>query len=176
MLHYFPMLAVRLGLLLLMVVTGRHVALWPVFAVECASVVLGTWNALAARAVATGAVGLWTTCAYGVGVFVLPMPGGCVAPETVQQGYWLSFALSAWALWHLRECFTYGAPSFVRVVATGPYRWVRHPQLWARLLIEAVVFASVGWSNLWDVARCVLAMILTVSVMEVEDRWRATFC
>lgn len=173
-LHYAPMFILRLILLAYMVQSGRWLSLWPVFAVESASLVLGTWNAWAARSVADWSAGLATNLAYVAGVFILPMPGHAVPASTVAGVFWLSFMLSAWALWHLRECFTYGSPTFVRQVCTGPYAYFPHPQAFARGMLEVVLLASC-WGDWRNVSRACAGLVLTLIVVAVEVRFRSWY-
>lgn len=171
------MAVIRLYLLGVLVQRGDIVSL-SYCAIETLSLLFGLANLRAARWRDYSAGGLWVSFCYAVGVWLLPAPvyGGLPGfevwflPTDILSSFMSAFAfcLSAWALFCLKFRFTFGGSAWVSLCNSGPYAYIRHPQLTARMLIIMAVnltaISYLGW------LRCILCLALTYSVVLVEER------
>lgn len=138
--HYALGLWFRLGLVAVYLTDGRALSLWPVLIVMLLELYFGVKNMTSAVAFSSPLVGVLSQAAYFVGWISLPSP----APsDIVFVLFSCSLLLDTWALVHLRECFTFGGPTFVRLVKSGPYAFFPHPQWFARCLIYCAFIPQV---------------------------------
>lgn len=139
--------------------------LLPVVFVEAASLWFGSVNVWRSTAKDSSLGGLTVVIGYLAGWLLIP--SGVHVEPLVWCLYYVGWALSAWALFVLRSSFTAGPSSFVSLVDSGPYAWVRHPQLLGKVIMSAclVGLAADMW-GLW-----VLLSSLTVIVIVAEDRF-----
>jgi len=130
--HYALGLWFRVGLVTVYVMDGRALSLWPVLVVMLLELYFGLRNFRAAVAFSDPLTGILSQVAYLFGWLFLPSPSGS---PFVLVCYSSALIIDAWALLHLKDSFTFGGPTFVSWVRSGPYRWFAHPQWFARSLI-----------------------------------------
>jgi protein-S-isoprenylcysteine O-methyltransferase Ste14 len=168
---FVGLLVLRLWLLVGLVSSNR-IEGWALALVEGASIALGIANAVVARRRDGRVVGLLVPLAYAVGIVLLPEPGGRMANER-----WLLFfvavGLSTWGLLALGHRFSIAGSTWVSLCDRGPYAFVRHPQLAARLLIvSSIAMSGVDWEAM---AALVMCAALTFGVMEAEESLLRSF-
>lgn len=134
---------------------------------EGAALYFGIVNAFKAKDRDYRLIGLWVPFCYAFGVFLIAQsqaPGlaGIVA-------YLLAETLSVWALFCLKTRFSVGGAAWVDLCDRGPYKWIRHPQLLARLIF---VIGCTG-PGLLGIAATTIAIVLTFSVVLVEESFLA---
>jgi protein-S-isoprenylcysteine O-methyltransferase Ste14 len=134
--------------------------------IEGASIVLGSVNAVAAKRRDYRPVGLVVPAAYAAGIWLLPQSG-----ETLLAERWIVFvaavSLSTCAMTCLGLRFSLGPTAWLSLCDWGPYRWMRHPQLAARLLI--VVAVAMSGPDTLALCRLVGCVALTLAVIDVEE-------
>ena len=132
--------------------------------IEGSALVFGLVNVVASSAKDFSLGGLWIPVAYLLGVFLVPR-------YTMSSLTWtlvtMALLLQTWALLNLRSRFTFGGSSWVSLCEAGPYRFIRHPQLSARLLFLVAGVASLPTPD--ELLRLVVAILLTLSVALVEE-------
>lgn len=141
---------------------GVFVLIWSVW--EGLELILGVWNAFVTGNRDYRIVGFAVPACYLLGWLLFPH----LSVSPMGAGFAIvSAGLSMWALWHLRYRFTFGSSAFVSLCDSGPYRWVRHPQSLARLLlIIGALFSIRGFDDLW---RAVVCLGLCLVVIGVEE-------
>lgn len=137
---------------------------WLLFGPEAIALYFGVKNAFVASSRDYSLIGLWVPFCYAAGIFV-------ISGQKVQTSMFatslfvLAELLSVWALLCLRERFSVAGGAWVSLCERGPYRFIRHPQLAARVLFVVACTLSAG-----DPAGFVVGTLLTVSVVLVEER------
>jgi protein-S-isoprenylcysteine O-methyltransferase Ste14 len=146
--------------------SSNRVEGWALAAIETMSIGLGVFNAVVARRRDYRAIGLLVPLAYAAGVVLLPAPGWRMASER-----WFLFiaavGLSTWGLVALGLRFSIAGSTWISLCEKGPYAFVRHPQLAARLVIVgSVAMSGVDWSATAALVSCVA---LTFGVIDLEE-------
>lgn len=147
-------------------VSANRIEGWALAIIESMSIGLGVVNAVVARRRDYRAIGLLVPLAYVAGVVLLPEPGCRMPAER-----WLLFigavGLSTWGLVALGLRFSIAGSTWVSLCEKGPYAFIRHPQLAARLLIiGSVATSGVDW---YATAALVTCVALTFGVMDLEE-------
>lgn len=132
--------------------------------VEGAAFCLGICNAALSRRRDYRPVGLVTPLCYTLGFVIFPRP------DFAHSWLWFvlaSFLLSTWALCYLGVRFTFGAASWVSLQDRGPYRFIRHPQSAARLLL--ILGCVPAMASCLDVLRLLSCVVLSLTIVVVEE-------
>lgn len=114
-------------------------------------------------------------CGYGaVVVPLLYLVAGLVAPIGAQSvaGEWLlsiAAAVVMSARLSLGRSFSIGGSTWVRLVDSGPYAWLRHPLLAVDLVARVCVAAA--FANVWNLAAVTMYVACVVGVIVLEERW-----
>jgi len=136
----------------------RLVAVLEVYAIICGAV-----NVVVARSHDTSVRGLIVPLAYLVGSIAIPkVPLTLIAVFVAM----VAVVVSAWALLSLGSRFTFASSSYVRLQQRGPYRWIRHPQSAARLLIILASVVSGG-----SAVGVGVSLVCALLVVHVEENW-----
>jgi protein-S-isoprenylcysteine O-methyltransferase Ste14 len=164
-LGFFALVAVRWLLLCGLVMSGRMEALG-LAALECVALVLGVVNAVVSEDKDYRPRGFVVPICYALGVWL--MPGG---GESFLLARWVLFLialwLSTWGLVCLGQRFSIGSSAWVSLCDWGPYGVIRHPQLFARLLIlVSVAVSGVDWQGVALLTACAC---LTFIVIDLEE-------
>lgn len=114
-------------------------------------------------------IGLAIPACYALGVFIIPPVSRSLSAYSTILIF-SSFALWLWALLAMRQRFTIASATWHSLCDWGPYKFVRHPQLTARLLMLGSYIFLIG--DLFDYLRLVLAVLLVFVIWQVEE----TFC
>ncbi len=136
-----------------------------VFFVELIALTLGVMNLIVSKDRDYSFGGLYVSAAYASGVALFPR--GLEIHWISAFGSLLGIALSTWALLYLGWRFTVGGTSWVSLCDRGPYRYIRHPQLAARLLILASLLPSLQTEI--QHLHVAAAFLITVTVIEIEE-------
>lgn len=132
---------------------------------EAAQLTLSAWNALFAREFDTRLVGLAVPVCYMLGALTLPAPGtfNVLSANLV----FVAFMLNCWSLRHLLGRVTTAASSWRSLVDTGPYRFLRHPQAFSRLLVIAALLVTGG--DFVFALRVGVCVALVLIIIDVEE-------
>lgn len=135
---------------------------------EGIALLFGMINVMVARRRDESWRGLGVPAGYALGLALLPTFG----PDPGASSWFflgVGLVASYWALWSLRGRFSIAGATWVGLCDWGPYRYVRHPQLLARLCIIMAVAFSMGVGDVWGVARCCVAIWVTLGVIWCEE-------
>lgn len=156
------MAAYRLLQVVLMMYAGNLLG-WLLIVPETLALGFGIVNAFVAKERDYRLVGLWVPFCYAAGIFVIS--GHAVKTSLPATSLFIvAEALSLWALLCLQTRFSVAAAAWVSLCDRGPYRWIRHPQLAARLLFVLACTLSAG-----DLVGLAVAGAMTISVVLVEE-------
>ena len=118
------------------------------------------------------AVAPWWQALLAAGCVVMGAVALAQAPEPAAFPWWASgvFALAGvgaiWSLWTLGRSFSV-LPARRTIVASGPYRLVRHPVYACELLmVAACCAAGGGWRAYWPLALTLLLVVVRIGLEE----------
>lgn len=170
--HYLPGFVFRSFLIVAYLLDGRAVTFWPIFVLMCAELYFGTVNAFRSYVVASTSAALLTQLGYFLAWLFLPAPGPDF-PVIVGSLLLLSMSLDLWALFHLRDSFTYGGPTWIKRVSTGPYAFFPHPMWFARSLVYLALLFSTALQPLsWTWLACLnIALMSNILTWGLELRF-----
>lgn len=159
------MFFIRGAFLLRLASMGTSVAAF-MFVTEGCALLFGVSNLLYSKFRDYGSGGVWVPCAYALISLVYPRVANLTLPCALIS--WFAIGLMVWALFTLRSRFSFGGTSWVDLTECGPYRFVRHPQAVAHVLLVVAALASA--SDLVSIVRLILVFSLLVSLVLAEEQ------
>lgn len=163
----FVIIALRIMILIKLGMQAGLVG-WFFFATESVALGLALRNYLVAKKRDGSWGGLAVTLCYLAGFALVPTGKGATAVGLVVC--LVGMCLSASSLLWLKDSFTAGGSSFVKVRENGLYGFVRHPQSLGRVLI---VVGATNYADSLGILRslCALGLVVSVIVWEESFLW-----
>lgn len=128
-------------------------------ALEVCYCVMSWTNLSLCRERASSPIGALTVVLYALSYLVpAPSSSGFVSDMLML----VLLAGNVWVLWHLRYCYTSSSPSFVHVVDSGPYEFIRHPQLAGVVLFRLGLLSTLAPDDLLFGVVCFWVLVARV--------------
>lgn len=142
---------------------------WEYLLLEGTALVLGIMGAVLARRRDYSWGGLGLSTVYVVGVACAAQVEG--VPTFGSSCLSLSsLVLMYWALACLGTRFTCGGAAWQRLCDNGPYRWIRHPQQLARVLMLLAI-ALRSEISVYECLLLLIAIVMALIVVAIEENF-----
>jgi protein-S-isoprenylcysteine O-methyltransferase Ste14 len=161
---------VKLAVCSLCILSGQLLAvLYAVSELLCMS--FGLWNALAKKDFDRSFSGLLVPAMYWLSSVVIPTHAAPGLGLSVLLALLIAAQIGSYL--YLGKAYTMGVSTWTGLVATGPYRVIRHPQL-ALQLLRRFVFV-LGYPCPWNFFSGCFFVAAVVTVILIEERYLSGF-